>query len=116
LQVETAGPSERRKSISFSPQPETTAFRQPLSAIQESRRPPPAQPTEKPSQPPRPTQKLKHKYGALGVDRDELPRAVATADAYVPPRHPGMVGDGSRLAALEVWHKSLETGVDVSPL
>ncbi len=116
LQVETAGPSERRKSISFSPQPETAAFRQPLSSIQESRRAPLAQPIEKPSQPPRPTQKLKHKYGALGADADELPRAVAKGDAYIPPRHPGKVGDGSRLAALEVWHKSLENGVDVSPL
>lgn len=86
-----------------------------LSSIQEGQRPPtPRDSAPEPHR--RKPQESVPKYGALGaISPNELPRAPRSVKTdYVPPRNPGNVGDGSHLERLEVWHKSLERGLDVS--
>ncbi|BEI79511.1 hypothetical protein CcaverHIS002_0100400 [Cutaneotrichosporon cavernicola] len=97
-----------QKPPSLATEPGTGAPREPLLSIQENRKPA----LKTPQPPPRPVQQPKYKYGVLGADPNKLPRAATAVDVYIPPCDPGRVGDGSRLAALEAWHKSLVNGVD----
>lgn len=114
--LESIGASRSVRQGSLSPiEPATKApIRRGLSSIQEGRKPNEFDSPE----PPRRLHSMA-KYGALGASPPVRPRAhlspLAPIMAYVPPRHPGKVGDGSCLTSLEVWHKSLENGLDVSP-
>lgn len=97
-------PSKAAPEPTVAPAPAANgAQRRPLSFILERR--------VENDEPPR---RLQPQYGALGAKNRPQAAAASSVEPYVPPRDPGIVGDGSRLASLELWHKSLENGLDVS--